>query len=264
MRLGGHDALRERPGALLDSKTCRVWTTTCAGAPPEEDLLADLDATETARAARFHHPADRRRFVTGRAGLRRVLARSLCRDAASLRFSYGALGKPALVREPGSPDVRFNVSHAGDLVVWALAVGDDVGVDVEQVNPGPVDPDLVRAALSMGERARLVTMDEADAADGFATCWTAKEAYAKALGLGLAVDFRSLDVLPSLERGGRVTVPATETGASVVVRTLPAPPGYRLALASVASAAGCTVTVEPFRWDGDPYAGDPRTGGAPQ
>jgi len=63
--------------------------------------------------------------------LRTILGRYLDRDSARVRFRYGHRGKPALAPERGDLEVRFNASHAGDLALFAIARGREVGVDVD-------------------------------------------------------------------------------------------------------------------------------------
>lgn len=64
--------------------------------------------------------------------LRLLLARYLDADPRELRFALGAHGKPAL--DGGSaqgPDLRFNLSHSQALLLVVVAVGVEVGVDIE-------------------------------------------------------------------------------------------------------------------------------------
>ncbi|HEX5035642.1 MAG TPA: 4'-phosphopantetheinyl transferase, partial [bacterium] len=106
--------------ANLDQPSARV-----------DNLLRILSREERERADRFHLERDRNRFVVGRGLLRKILGRYLVIDAAAVRFEYNATEKPFLAS--GSSDLRFNLSHSQGLVVYALALGRDVGVDVERV-----------------------------------------------------------------------------------------------------------------------------------
>src|SRR5215213_7178489 len=77
-----------------------------------------LAADELERTARFHFQKDRDHFITARALLRVILASYLGREPGQLRFSFNEYGKPALA---DSETVRFNLSHARDLVLYAVA-----------------------------------------------------------------------------------------------------------------------------------------------
>jgi 4'-phosphopantetheinyl transferase len=151
-------------------------------ARPLERLLAD---DERRRAAAFAFDRDRRRFVVARARLRRLLGERLGVAPRAVRISYNPQGKPRLA--PGyDRDLRFNVAHSAELAVYAFADGAEVGVDVEALRE-PEDADgIAERAFSAGER-------RACRAFGFFYCWTRKEAYLKALGLGLQPDLQRLD-----------------------------------------------------------------------
>jgi 4'-phosphopantetheinyl transferase len=130
-----------------------------------------LSADERARAARFGLERDRRRYIAARARLRELLAERLPAAPESIRLVYGPKGKPAL---PAS-DLRFNVSHSGDLALYVFARGREVGVDVEAVREVPEQERIARHWFREADYRRF----------GFLGCWTRREAVAKALGLGI-------------------------------------------------------------------------------
>lgn len=151
-------------------------------------LLSD---DERARAARFVKGIDRRRYIVGRAGLRRVLADYLDADPRDLRFDYNEWGKPKL--HPDLQSVfRFNLSHSAAEAVVAVSEQADLGVDIEEIRP--LQEDVASHFFSAAECAELANVLEAERLDAFYRCWTRKEAFVKAHGAGLSVPLQSFDV----------------------------------------------------------------------
>ena len=132
------------------------------------------------------------------------------------------LGKPLIV---GS-SIRFNVSHAGDCCMIALAADAHVGVDIEPVRPLPAMNSITRVIMSEAERKKLALTPEPDHTRLFYDLWTGKEAFLKCLGIGLRCDLRRV---PSLTFKHDVKWP----GSRLSFRYLPvdAPVGYSAALA---------------------------------
>ena len=94
---------------------------------------AVLSNDELERANRLVFQRDRDRFIVARAGLRHLLSKRIGLTPETIRFEYGAHGKPSLASGTGLDDLRFNVSHSHDVAVYAFTRGKDVGVDVEAV-----------------------------------------------------------------------------------------------------------------------------------
>jgi 4'-phosphopantetheinyl transferase len=101
------------------------------------------------------------------------------------RFRVGAHGRPEIAA-PASP-LRFNVSHTPGLAMVSVAVGRDVGVDVERV-PGAVPFEVVDRSFAPTERELVRSAPPGEQPARFAEIWTLKEAYVKARGLGLSLD----------------------------------------------------------------------------
>jgi 4'-phosphopantetheinyl transferase len=85
------------------------------------------------------------------------------------------------------------VSHAEDVALIAVARSQEVGVDVERIVQLDTEA-LVEQFFSPAERAALRALAPASKVRGFFDAWTRKEAYIKALGLGLAKPLDSFDV----------------------------------------------------------------------
>lgn len=141
-----------------------------------------LDDTERARADRFHFERDRQAYIAAHALTRATLSRCVERPPEAWRFVVGAHGKPDV--DDGS--LRFNLSHTRGFVAVAVAPAGDLGVDVERVDPRRFGPDLVERVFAPDERAYLRSLPAAAQTEAAYAFWTLKEAYIKAIGLGLA------------------------------------------------------------------------------
>lgn len=154
-------------------------------------LLSD---DERARARRFAFPRDARRFIVARARLRQLLAVRLGVRPESVELVYGARGKPALANPRRDRDLRFNVSRRDDLAVYVLSFGREVGIDVEAVQVIR-DADAIAARwFSRGENHTYQALGQREKPLGFFNCWTRKEAFVKALGLGLSYGLDRFEV----------------------------------------------------------------------
>src|SRR5213082_2508 len=149
-----------------------------------------LSDDELGRAERFHSDLDRSRYVVGRIALRRVLADRLGCSPAAVRFSYGRNGKPMLDGARGH--LEFNLAHCGGDAVIALTDCAAIGVDIELLQPVPDVESLARLVFSDVERRELELAP--DPVSAFLNGWTRKEAYVKALGLGLTAPLTEIIV----------------------------------------------------------------------
>ncbi len=152
-----------------------VWRADL-GEAANDCLLDSLCAEERERAARILGERERVLWARSRVVLRILLGRYLDLDPRELRFELGLHGKPALHADAGSapgpgggtamhrdaqqiPDLRFNLSHSGELMLVAVTAAREVGVDVEMAR----------------ERYTAEFLRE----------WTMREATVKCLGAGL-------------------------------------------------------------------------------
>ena len=153
-----------------------------------------LSGEERQKAERLQSPNDRVRHIVGRGVLRVLLARCMNSNAKRVQFDYGAFGKPLLATASAEIPLQFNVSHSGELVVIALALGHAVGTDVERVRNN-VDVEAIAASFfSPDERRALQSVPAPLRIQAFFNSWTRKEAYAKATGKGLSLRLDEFDV----------------------------------------------------------------------
>jgi len=189
--------------------------------------LADLDQGERDRAEAFLFPADRHRYLVAHLMLRRVLAGCTGAPPGRLRLSRqqcprcGTPGKPVLEAGAGAGTVpSFSLTHSGDMVIIAVA-GRPVGVDVER------DADRcvcsLAQALHPADAAWVAGLGEPDRHEAIITCWVRAEAVLKCTGQGIGHGLGGFPVRPGGAAGPGVN--------GCTVRQLPAPPGYRAAVA---------------------------------
>lgn len=182
----GAPVLEIAPAEALAASSGRVdvWRLPLGpGALEPAEALHRLSAAERVRAARMRLGAGR--WVAARAGLRGVLGRYLGIAPQRLAFVLDAAGKPRLA--PGAPaDLRFNLSHCGDVALLAVRLGREVGIDVERLRD---DVDAVAVARAMFDgmaRAEIAALAGARRREAFFRAWVRREALAKASGAGLA------------------------------------------------------------------------------
>ena len=169
-------------------------------------LCARLAADERARAVSFRVGEGRRRFIAARGLLRIILGRYLGRRPADVWFRYGPHGKPALVADSGGPALRFNVSHAAGVALYAISRDREMGIDLERVLPHRMDERLAELLFRPQQVTRLRRLAPPERAREFFRCWTRNEACLKAQEGALSMLLApSVEPRPSedLARGGR-------------------------------------------------------------
>jgi 4'-phosphopantetheinyl transferase len=162
----------------------QVWTLSTQAGP--EALAASLEilsGEEKDRAERFRHARSRETFILTRAVVRMLLGRRLECDPRAVSIRYGANGKPALGEER---NLYFNVTHSDGLAAIAMTSAVDIGIDLEKVRPFPDLEQIADASFSPEETQEINSLSRAKRQRAFFSSWTRREAYLKAVGIGLS------------------------------------------------------------------------------
>ncbi len=141
-----------------------------------------LSAEERDKANRFKFEKDRHLYTASHALLRVILAEYLAISPAEVLFAPGK-GKPRLAAVHGT--MQFNLSHTHGYVAVAVHPDQPVGVDVEKADPAFKWQDLTDYCLGGPERQTLTGLAPEPARHTFFNYWTRKEAFLKAIGVGL-------------------------------------------------------------------------------
>jgi 4'-phosphopantetheinyl transferase len=176
--------------------------------PVAADLLAQwlglLSAEERTRAGRFVAETDRSAYVASHALLRLSLSRLADVPPEGWTFETGPHGKPEVAGDEASLGLRISLSHTRGFAVCAVSSVGLVGVDVEHAGrKAPLR--ISETCFAPAEREALAALPEADRGGRFFEHWTLKEAFLKAVGLGLTYPLERLSF--SVGESPRVLLP---------------------------------------------------------
>jgi 4'-phosphopantetheinyl transferase len=214
----------------LPSYQVDVWRILIDLTPASVKFLeSTLSADEAGRATRFHFPADGQRFIAAHGCLRDILARYLNCQPGQLIFSTNAYGKPVLQGHT----LEFNLSHSGDYALVAVTQARRVGIDVERIRANMEFESIARRFFSQNEVREWMSVPPDGRPMAFFHCWTRKEAYIKAQGMGISLPLESFDVSLGPDRPAllRATRPDPEEAARWKLLSLEVDPYYAAAVA---------------------------------
>ena len=103
---------------------------------------------------------------------------------SEVSFALGSHGKPYLAEDTAG--LQFNLSHSHRLGLLAVTLGRELGVDVEYLDREISVADIARRFFSERESENLLSLPSSSQPLGFFHCWTRKEAFLKAKGMGIA------------------------------------------------------------------------------
>lgn len=165
-----------------------------------EDKLADFYKTfsehEQTRAKHFHFEKDRKRFIGARGVLRTLLSQYIIGDPKNIQFTYSSHGKPALVNDPS---LRFNVSHSQNVALFAFSKQYELGVDIETMEKSREIVAIAKRFFTANESKLIDHLKGKAQNQAFFNGWTRKEAFLKALGMGLSYPLKQVEVTMSPE-----------------------------------------------------------------
>ena len=203
-----------RKGSLLPPGEGHLYLASTDMLGPEEcptplrgNLLDQLSRQERERFNRYLFPKDRDLHLLAH-GLLRNLLTAYYPDFRPREWEFvsGDHGKPQLA---ALAEIQFNLSHAGQRVAVLLTRSTPCGVDIEPVRKVPSCLELSQRYFTNDEHRAVKTSDCPDWC--FLEFWTAKEACAKTLGLGMKLDFGAFDLSTGAE-----TLDLPETGVEPI------------------------------------------------
>lgn len=162
------------------TKSQRLWC---------ETLLAP---EERKRRQVFRRPTNADQYLVSRALLRAALSSHADVEPPDWRFTADKHGRPHIIAPPGHAELQFTMAHVDGLVGVAIFRHFRAGLDIEHVDRNIGWPLPIRQVCCASEAAELQAMPLEQQRRRFLDLWTLKEAYSKAIGLGLAANFPSI------------------------------------------------------------------------
>jgi 4'-phosphopantetheinyl transferase len=173
----------------LNQSDVHIWYRSTMSLDDEAVKSADqhLSIEERTRRDRLRLGADRRDFTIAHDLLRRSLSKYVDIPPTEWRFATNEYGKPSIENiDPQVQALSFSLSHTRGCVACAITSNVPLGVDVERIDQSKHVQEVADRYFSEEEAAWLCKCSDDLRNIRFAELWTLKEAFLKAMGLGLS------------------------------------------------------------------------------
>ncbi|MDP3559991.1 MAG: 4'-phosphopantetheinyl transferase superfamily protein [Legionellaceae bacterium] len=166
-----------------------VWSFSLDREFTDQDIHL-LDKEEQAHVERISRPLQKKYFIISHGTLRKILALYLKAEPAQITIASNAHGKPYCL---DNPKLMFNLTHSENKALLAVGYQYPLGVDLEKLSQRSY-LELAERWFSLEEYAYLQRLHEEELPLEFFKVWTQKEAYVKALGIGIAYGLQNFTV----------------------------------------------------------------------
>lgn len=145
-----------------------------------------LSSDEQQRQQSFRLARDQHSYLVSHALSRTVLSSYCDILPQQWLFDINDHGKPEIATAIDCPPLRINLSHTDGLVMCAVTLYYDCGIDVENLQRKNRLLSVAERMFASQELQTLRTLDDAAMRLKFFDYWTLRESYVKALGTGLS------------------------------------------------------------------------------
>jgi 4'-phosphopantetheinyl transferase len=111
-----------------------------------------------------------------------------------VQFVYNKYGKPFISSAQNRGALSFNLSHSNDMVLYVVAQGRRVGVDIEYMREDFATLEVAERFFSKDEFEALKRAPIIQRTKAFFNCWSRKESYIKAIGMGVSYPLEGFTV----------------------------------------------------------------------
>ncbi len=136
--------------------------------------------------------------MAGRGIARELLGLYCGEHPAAIRFRFGRYGKPYLSDAVNGGGLYFNYTDSEGRALYAFADGCELGIDLEHLARAIRYRRIAARKFTESESAALLELPDSAGRRAFLGCWTRKEAYGKARGVGICYPLDSVDLCSDL------------------------------------------------------------------
>ncbi len=205
-------------------------------------FINNLSDDEINKINRFIFEKDRITHTISKGTLRYIMSGYLNLKPEEIIFNQNEYGKPFISEDQNPEKIQFNLSHSGDMIIYAISKGRNIGIDIQEIKDSDSVTDIVDHYFSETEKAAFRSLPDEQKLKGFHSCWARKEAYIKALGLGLSYPLNSFSVPVTPVYTSAVIY--DDSGTAYSVTDIIISPGYTAAVA----VKGSDAELQYFEW----------------
>jgi 4'-phosphopantetheinyl transferase len=178
------DFINDENGLSFDPGEIQIWSISLdCDVNFREACLNALGEKGRERIDFFKFKQVQESYVISQGGLRLLLAHYLNIPADTIQLGKLNKGKPYSI---DNPKLRFNMSNSGRRVVYAFSMDEEIGIDIERLRELTDLDELIEKNYNTYERDYINKLPERRQYRFF-KFWTIKEAYLKAIGVGMQI-----------------------------------------------------------------------------
>ena len=145
-------------------------------------LLSELDSSEIKMLPK-QRGKDFELSLIGQILAKKIVSNETLTPKKNVLIGKTKLGRP-IIKKPSDLNLDISISHSGSCLVIGICDNGKIGVDIELLKD--IDFQVFRSCLSVSEEIYINSGKEiTQRLENFYEIWTRKEAYLKALGIGL-------------------------------------------------------------------------------
>ena len=156
-----------------------------------DSCLLTLSKTEQQQYGRFRSAEDRHCYLISHALVRQALSKYADIHPSEWVFQNSPKGRPE-ISNAGVPPIRFNLTHTDGFTACVISLGGLCGIDAERINSRHNMVAIAKRMFSAEEYKQIQSLEGDCQLDYFFSRWTLREAYVKAVGVGISFPTRKL------------------------------------------------------------------------
>lgn len=188
--ISSDEIINGRNGISFVKGDIHIWSVSLDADEKYRDAcLHALGEAGRERISFFKFKQVQESYIISQGGLRLFLSYYLNIPPEEIQVGRLNKGKPYSI---DNPELHFNMSNSGRKVVYAFSMDEEIGIDLEYIRELDDLNELIEKNYNSYERNYITKVPE-QKLYRFFKFWTIKEAYVKAIGVGMRIPPEDLD-----------------------------------------------------------------------